>query len=116
MATHEIGRHIRLNAVQSHRVTRRIVQGQGNKIYMDHTRKALGEISKKFVEIAVCGDRLRNLQQGLVPLRESFTGRCGMRFHRRAVWRNGQYRLKRDRMLKMTASFVLTSLRGSTYP
>ena len=32
VATHEIGRHIRLNAVQSHRVTSRIVQGQGDKI------------------------------------------------------------------------------------
>jgi hypothetical protein len=30
----------------------------------------------------VRGDRLCNLQQGLVPLRESFTGGCGMRFHR----------------------------------
>ena len=95
VATHEIGRHIRLNAVQSHRVTRRIVQGQGDKIHMDHAGKALGEISKEFVEVAVRGDRLRNLQQSLVPLRESFTGRCRMRFHRRAVWRNKQSRLKR---------------------
>jgi hypothetical protein len=41
---------------------------------MDDPRQALGEVSKEFVEIAVCGDRLRNLQQGLVPLRESLTG------------------------------------------
>jgi hypothetical protein len=54
---------------------------------MDHAGKALGEISKEFVEVAVCGDRLRNLQQGLVPLRESLTGRCGMLIHRWAVWR-----------------------------
>ena len=95
MATHEIGRHIRLNAVQSHGISRRIVQGQGDKIHMDHAGKALGEISKEFVEVAVCRDRLRNLQQGLVPLRESLTGRCGMRFHRRAVWRIKPSRLKR---------------------
>ena len=84
--------------MQSHRVTNRIVQGQGDKIHMDHAGKALGEISKEFVEVAVCGDRLRNLQQGLVPLRESFTGRCGMRFHRQAVWRNSQSGLKRGGM------------------
>ena len=41
---------------------------------MDHPRKALGEVSKEFVEIAVYGDRLRNLQQSLVPLRQRLTG------------------------------------------
>jgi hypothetical protein len=65
----------------------------------------------------VRGDRLRNLQQGLVPLRESFTGRCGMRFHRWAVWRISQSRLKRVwRMLKKPASIVLASFRSSAYP
>ena len=48
--------------------------------------KALGEISKEFVYIAVGGDRLGNLQQGLVPLRECFTGRCGLPIHRPSVW------------------------------
>jgi hypothetical protein len=36
---------------------------------MRDARKALGEISKQFVEIAVRGDRLRHLQQSLVSLR-----------------------------------------------
>ena len=58
-------------------------------------RQALSEVSKEFVEIAVYGNSLRNLQQSLVPLRESFTGRCGMRFHGGPVWRNKQSRLKR---------------------
>jgi hypothetical protein len=49
---------------------------------MDHARKALGEVSKEFVEIAVCRDRLRNLQQSLVPLRESIAGGCGIPIHR----------------------------------
>jgi hypothetical protein len=40
---------------------------------MHHSRKALGKISKEFVEVAVCGDRLRNLQQSLIPL-TSLTG------------------------------------------
>jgi len=50
---------------------------------MDDPRQALGEVSKEFVEIAVCGNRLCDFQQGLVPLRESLTGRCGMPIHRR---------------------------------
>jgi hypothetical protein len=50
---------------------------------MYNPRKALGEISKEFVYIAVDGDRLRNLQQSLIPLSESLTGRCGMPIHRR---------------------------------
>ena len=58
MATHEISRHVRLNGVQSHRVSNRIVQRQGNKIHMDDSRQALGKVSKEFVEIAVRGDRL----------------------------------------------------------
>jgi hypothetical protein len=45
------------------------VERQGDKINMDNPRKALGEVSKQFVEIAVCGDRLRNLQQGPVLFR-----------------------------------------------
>ena len=48
---------------------------------MYNPRKALGEVSKQFVEIAVGGDRFRNLQQGLVPLRECLTGGCGMPIH-----------------------------------
>ena len=43
MATHEIGRHVRLNGVQSHRVSNRIVQRQGDKIHMDDPRQALGK-------------------------------------------------------------------------
>ena len=43
---------------------------------MDHTRKTLGEVSKQFVEIAVCGDRFRNFQQGSVLLRQSLAGGC----------------------------------------
>jgi hypothetical protein len=35
---------------------------------MYNPRKALGEVSKQFVEIAVRRDRLCDLQQGLVPL------------------------------------------------
>jgi hypothetical protein len=50
---------------------------------MDHARETLGEVSEQFVEIAVCGDRLRNLQQGLVPLRESLARGCRMPIHRR---------------------------------
>ncbi|MGH7219814.1 MAG: hypothetical protein ACREI1_05740, partial [Nitrospiraceae bacterium] len=46
-------------------------------------RKALGEVSKQFVEIAVGGDRLRDFKQGLIPLCESLTGGCGLPFHRR---------------------------------
>jgi hypothetical protein len=55
--------------VQSHRITHRIVQGQGDEIDMHHAGKALSEVSKQFMEIAVCGDRLRNLQQGPVLFR-----------------------------------------------
>ncbi|MFI5223210.1 MAG: hypothetical protein ACHQX3_03025, partial [Nitrospirales bacterium] len=62
------------------------VQRQGDKIHMDDPRQALGKVSNEFVEIAVCGDRLRNLQQGLVPLRESLAGRYGMPIHKGAVW------------------------------
>jgi hypothetical protein len=90
MAAYEVGGHVRLNGVQSHRVSDRIVQRQGDKIHMDNPRQALGEISKEFVEIAVYGNRLRNLQQSLVSLRESLTGRCGMLIHRWAVWRIGR--------------------------
>ena len=36
---------------------------------MHHSGKALGEILKEFVYVAVCGNRLRNLQQSLVSLR-----------------------------------------------
>ena len=48
---------------------------------MDDPRQALSEVSKEFVEIAVYGDRLRNLQQSLVSLRESIAGRCRIPFH-----------------------------------
>jgi hypothetical protein len=41
---------------------------------MDDPRKALGEVSKQFVEISVSGNRLRNLQQSLIPLRQRLTG------------------------------------------
>jgi hypothetical protein len=64
---------------------------------MDDPRQALSEVSKEFVEIAVYGNRLRNLQQSLVPLGKSFAGRCGMCIHRRAVWRNKRSPLKRGR-------------------
>jgi hypothetical protein len=37
------------------------VQRQGDKVYMDDPRQALGEVSKEFVEIAVRGDRLCDL-------------------------------------------------------
>ena len=57
---------------------------------MYNPRKALGKISKEFVYIAVDGDRLRNLQQCLVPLGKSLIGRCGVLIHRRAVWRMSQ--------------------------
>jgi hypothetical protein len=95
MATHEIGRDIRLDTMQSHGIPRRIVQRQGNEIDMHHSGKALGKILAKRVEIAVDGDRLRNLQQSLVPLRESLTGRCGIAVHTGSVWRIKQSRLKR---------------------
>jgi hypothetical protein len=62
---------------------------------MDDPRQTLGEVSKKFVEIAVYGNRLCNLQQSLVPLGKSFAGRCGRRIHGGSVWRNKQSRLKR---------------------
>jgi hypothetical protein len=35
---------------------------------MDNPRQALSEVSKEYVEIAVCGNRLGNFQQSLVPL------------------------------------------------
>jgi len=41
---------------------------------MDHSGKALSEVSKELVEIAVCGDCLCDLQQTLVPLRQRLTG------------------------------------------
>ena len=41
---------------------------------MDNPGQALGKVSKEFVEIAVCGDRLCDLQQGLIPLRQRLTG------------------------------------------
>ena len=75
MTSYEIGRHVRLNGVQPHRVSDRIVQRQGDKIHMDDPRQALGKVSKEFVEIAVRGDRLCDFQQGLVPLRQRLTGR-----------------------------------------
>jgi len=53
---------------------------------MDHSGKALGKISKELVQITVRGDCLCNLQQGLVPLRESLARRCGVPIHRRSVW------------------------------
>jgi len=40
---------------------------------MHHSGQALSEISKELMQIAMRGDRLRNLQESLVPLRESFT-------------------------------------------
>jgi hypothetical protein len=41
---------------------------------VDDPRQALGEVSKQFVEIAVRGDRLCDLQQGFVPLSQRLTG------------------------------------------
>jgi hypothetical protein len=61
MAAHKIGSHVRLNRVQSHGVPSRVMQGQGDEIDVYHSGKALGEISNKFVDVAVRGDRLRNL-------------------------------------------------------
>jgi hypothetical protein len=57
---------------------------------MDDPRQALSEVSKEFVEIAVDGNRLRNLQQSLVSLRESLTGGCRKRIHGGSVWTIGQ--------------------------
>jgi hypothetical protein len=42
---------------------------------LHHSREALGEVSKEFVQVAMRRDRLRNLQQSLVPFREGLTGR-----------------------------------------
>src|SRR5215831_17860375 len=95
MATDQVRRHIRLNRLQSHDVASRIIQGQGDEIDMHDSGQALGEISKEFVQISVCGDRLCNLQQGLVPLGESLTRRCRRPIHRRSVWLIDQRRLKR---------------------
>ena len=53
MTTHEIGRHVRLDGVQSHRVSNRIVQRQSHEIDVHHTGKALGKVAKEFVEIAM---------------------------------------------------------------
>jgi hypothetical protein len=75
MPPDEIRRHIGLNRVQSHHVARGIVQGERDEIYLHHSGKTLGEIPKEFMEVAMRGDRLRNLQESLVPLRQSFTGR-----------------------------------------
>ena len=41
---------------------------------MDDPRQALSKVSKEFVEIAVRGDRLCDLQQSFVPLRQRLTG------------------------------------------
>jgi len=53
---------------------------------MHHSGEALGEISKEFVEIAVRGDRLGDLQERLVPFRESLTRGCRMPIHKHSVW------------------------------
>jgi hypothetical protein len=37
------------------------MQRQGNEIHMHHSGKALGKILTECVQIAVAGDRLRNL-------------------------------------------------------
>jgi hypothetical protein len=71
---------------------------------MHYSGKALGKISEEFVEVALCGDRLRHLQQSLIPLREGLTGRFGIRVHKSGtVWRISQSRLKRGRGATPTA-------------
>jgi len=62
---------------------------------MHHTGKTLGKILKEGMQIAVGGDRLRNLQQRLVSIGKRLTGRSGWLIHSRAVWRINQRRLKR---------------------
>jgi hypothetical protein len=61
---------------------------------MHHPGKALGKILKKGMQIAVGGDRLRNLQQRLVSIGKRLTGRSGWPIHSHAVWRINQRRLK----------------------
>jgi hypothetical protein len=48
--------------------------------------QALVKVSKEFVEIAMCGNRLGNLQQSLIPLRQRLKGGSEMPIHRRSVW------------------------------
>ena len=82
MTAFKIGRHVRLDGMQPHRITSRIVEGEGDEIDMDNTRKALSQISKKLIQIAVNRDRLRDFQQGLVSFRQGLAGRCGRGVHR----------------------------------
>ena len=69
MTTNEIGRHVGLNGMQPHNVALRIVQAHGDEINVHHSRKALGKISKQLMKIPVNGNRLCDLQEGLVPIR-----------------------------------------------
>ena len=44
-------------------------------------RETLCEIPEKFVQVTVRGNSLCHFQQGMVPLGESVTGRCGLAIH-----------------------------------
>ena len=64
----------------------RIIEQQPHVIEEDHAMQPLGEIAKQLGEVAVDGDCLRNLQQSLVLLCQSLTGRYRMPIHRCAKY------------------------------
>ena len=56
----------RLEHMRSHAFLGPLVQNQVGKIELHHTMKPRRQIAKKLIELAMGGDRLRNLQKRLM--------------------------------------------------
>src|SRR3989475_7557191 len=72
--------------VQPHGMALRIIEQQPHVFEVDHAMQPIGEIAKQLGEVAVDGDCLRNLQQSLVLLCQSLTGRYRTPIHRCAKY------------------------------
>ena len=96
MAADKIGRHVGLNRLQPHPISRGVVEREGHKIHLHDTGKTPSKIAKQFVQIAMSGDRFCHFEQSLIALCNSLAGREGVTIHKRVVWPTDQRRLKRE--------------------
>ena len=86
MAADKIGRHVGLDRLQPHPISRGVVEREGHKIHLHDTGKTPSKIAKQFVQIAMGGNRFCHFEQSLIALCDSLAGREGVTIHKRLVW------------------------------
>ena len=86
MAADKISRHVGLDRLQPHPISRGVVEREGHKIHLHDTGKTPSKIAKQFVQIAMGGNRFCHFEQSLIALCDSLAGREGVPIHKGLVW------------------------------